>query len=122
MGAIELKLGYFIIFVFYNIYGMMFKKETICFLYGAIAILLLLCLLHMPYGFYTFVRFIATIAFCFIAYVESRSGNRNLMFLFIVLAILFQPIFRIPIGRTIWNIVDVLVAAVLLYILVKRLK
>ena len=100
----------------------MFKKETICFLYGAIAILLLFCLLHMPYGFYTFVRFIAAVAFCLFAYIESRSGNRNLMLLFIVLAILFQPVFRIPLGRTIWNIVDVLVAAFLLYFVVKRLK
>ena len=36
------------------------------------------------------------------------------MILFIALALLFQPFFKIALGRTIWNIVDVLVAVFLL--------
>jgi len=31
------------------------------------------------------------------------------MIVYICLAILFQPIFKIPLGRLLWNIVDVIV-------------
>jgi hypothetical protein len=41
------------------------------------------------------------------------------MILFIVLALLFQPLLPIALGRVIWNIVDVVVAGYLIYLLVK---
>ena len=93
------------------------RRKTIGILYGIIAVVLLLCLLDMPYGFYAFVRFIAASAFCYFAFDANRNGNKDRMILFIVLAVLFQPLLKIPLGRTIWNIVDVLVAAYLIYLL-----
>ena len=93
----------------------MAKAKIITILYGAIAVILLLCLLDMPYGFYSFVRFAAAAAFCYFAYVASQSENKERMILFIALAVLFQPLLKIPLGRTIWNIVDVVVAAYLIY-------
>lgn len=96
----------------------MTKKGTVAFLYGAIALLLLLCLFDMPYGYYSFVRFAAAAAFCLFAYVANQSGNKDRMIAFIVLAVLFQPLLKIPLGRTIWNIVDVIVAGYLIYLLV----
>ena len=53
-------------------------KQSMSLLYGIVAALLLLCLLHMPYGFYVLVRIIATLAFCFFAYVAKlyRRGWR----------------------------------------------
>ena len=95
----------------------MAKAKIITLLYGAIAVILLLCLLDMPYGFYSFVRFAAAAAFCYFAYVASQSENKERMILFIALAVLFQPLLKIPLGRTIWNIVDVVVAAYLIYLL-----
>lgn len=95
----------------------MAKAKIITILYGAIAVILFLCLLDMPYGFYTFVRFAAAAAFCYFAYVASQSENKERMILFIALAVLFQPLLKIPLGRTIWNIVDVVVAAYLIYLL-----
>ena len=100
----------------------MIKRETIAFLYGAIAVLLLLCLLHMPYGFYAFVRFVATVAFCFFAFDANQHGNRDRMILFIILAILFQPFLKIPLGRVIWNIVDIVIAGYLLYLMYTIIK
>lgn len=100
----------------------MTRRETTSFLYAAIALLLLLCLLHMPYGFYTLVRFVAVIGFCYFAYQAYKSGNDARMILFIALAILFQPFFKIPLGRVIWNIVDVCVALYLLFLLLKMIK
>lgn len=92
-------------------------KQSMPLLYGIVAVLLLLCLLHMPYGFYVLVRIIATLAFCFFAYVAKlyRRGWRRIIFL--VLAIIFQPIIKFPLGREIWNILDVCVAAYLLFLI-----
>jgi hypothetical protein len=79
-----------------------------------LAILLLICLLQMPYGFYMLVRFIAFIGFSIIAYHHYEKQEKNLAILFASLVILFQPFFKISLGRTVWNIVDVAVAIFLL--------
>ena len=101
---------------------MMTKKGAITFLYGAIAVLLLLCLFDMPYGYYTFVRFASAAAFCYLAYITNHIGNKDRMILFVVLAILFQPLFKIPLGRVVWIIVDLVVAGYLLWLLVDSVK
>ncbi|HMT77712.1 MAG TPA: hypothetical protein PKA44_08360 [Saprospiraceae bacterium] len=82
------------------------------FLRLALSILLLLCLLKMPYGFYQLVRYIATVVFVLLAIDSSKSIY--LQTTFIALAILFQPFIKISLGRTVWNIVDVIVAAFLI--------
>jgi uncharacterized membrane protein YccC len=69
----------------------------------------------MPYGYYTLVRLIAMFSFILFALNENKKVNsQTTMLVFVFLAVLFQPIFKIPLGRTIWNIVDVLVAVFLL--------
>lgn len=79
-----------------------------------LSIILLLCLLNMPYGFYQLVRFLALVGFSYLAIDAYRKEKMTEVFIFIALAILFQPIFKIALGRTIWNVVDVLVAIGLL--------
>ncbi len=79
-----------------------------------LAILLFLCLADMPYGYYQFVRFAAAAFFTYGAYTENESGRKELVIVFIFLAILFQPFFKIALGRTLWNIVDVIVGLGLL--------
>jgi predicted membrane protein len=79
-----------------------------------LAILLFLCLADMPYGYYQFVRFAAAAFFAYGAYTENESGSKELVIVFVVLAILFQPFFKITLGRTLWNIVDVVVGLGLL--------
>lgn len=76
----------------------------------AIIILLLLCLLPMPYGFYQFVRFFSAVGFAWLAYDEGRNGYKTEMWIYIILAILFQPLLKVSLGRTIWNILDVVIA------------
>jgi hypothetical protein len=80
-----------------------------------LAILLFLCLVDMPYGYYQFVRFASAAFFVYAAYNENESGRKELVIVFIVLAILFQPFFKIALGRTLWNIVDVVVGLGLLF-------
>ena len=74
-----------------------------------LAILFFLCLLDMPYGYYQFVRFIAIVGFAVLAYFASNKENKVEMIIYIALALLFQPFFKIALGRTLWNMVDVTV-------------
>ncbi len=71
--------------------------------------LFFLCLLDMPYGFYQFVRFVGLIGFVILAYQANEQGKQVEMIIYGALAILFQPFFKISLGREIWNIVDVIV-------------
>jgi hypothetical protein len=79
-----------------------------------LAVLLLLCLLDFSYAYYVFVRWTAMIGFSLLAYYEFKEKNNILTIIFILLAILFQPFEKIALGRSLWNIVDVVVGLGLL--------
>ncbi|NEV93038.1 hypothetical protein G3567_02610 [Psychroflexus sp. YR1-1] len=79
-----------------------------------LSILLFLCLLDMPYGFYQFVRFSALIVFVILAYKANEEKNTVLFFIYGSLALLFQPFIKIALGKGIWNIIDVIVGVGLL--------
>lgn len=78
-----------------------------------LAVLLLLCLAPMPYGYYQLVRVVAMIAFAIMAYQYYEKENVPLAITFGGLALLFQPFIKVALGRTLWNIVDVIAAVVL---------
>jgi len=82
-------------------------------------VLLLLCLAPMPYGYYVFVRWETMVLFAMMAY-NYWEKNKNLSIVFVGLALLFQPFMKVALGRTIWNVVDVLVAISLIFIVMKR--
>ena len=79
-----------------------------------LAILFFICLADLPYGFYQFVRFVALVGFAILAYQASDKENKTEMIIYICLAILFQPLIKISLGREIWNAVDVIVGVALL--------
>lgn len=79
-----------------------------------LAALLLLCLAQMPYGYYTLVRFVAMVVFGVMAYKYYQVKKEGLAITFGALALLFQPFIKIALGRTVWNIVDVIVAILLI--------
>lgn len=79
-----------------------------------LSILFFLCLLEMPYGFYQFVRFAGLIGFAILAYQANQQGRQTEMIIYGGLALLFQPFFKIALGRQMWNIVDVVVGIGLL--------
>ncbi len=74
-----------------------------------LSILLFGYLLNFLYGYYQFVRFAALVGFGYLAYDANEKGYKNEVFIYFALAILFQPFYKIALGRTIWNIVDVVV-------------
>jgi len=78
-----------------------------------LAIGLLICLLPMPYGYYTLIRFASMIVFICMAVSFYKGKNIPLCILACSLALLFQPFIKVILGRTMWNIVDVIVAIAL---------
>jgi len=79
-----------------------------------LAILLFLCLADMPYGFYQLVRLLALAGFAVLAFMANKVGRQTEMIVYIVLAVLFQPVLKISLGRELWNMVDVIVGVGLL--------
>lgn len=98
------------------------RKKLQTGLYIGMAIALILCLFSMPFGYYQLVRFLAMAVFAYLAFCEYKDGATDRMILFIVLAILFQPFAKIAIGRVLWNIIDVIVAGYLFYLVIKNNK
>lgn len=76
----------------------------------------------MPYGFYVLVRFAAMAVFAYLSYEYFKAKKDGLGFLFAALAVLFQPFFKIYLGRAFWNIADVIIALIIVYIVVKEVK
>lgn len=87
-----------------------------------LAILFFLCLANMPYGYYQLVRFLALVGFVYLSYNSYQEGNSSLAFIYGALAVLFQPFVKIPLGRDIWNIVDVVVGIGLIALLFINIK
>lgn len=87
-----------------------------------LAAMLLLCLLQMPYGYYELVRFVSMVVFAIMAYKYYEKKKEVLTIVLGALAILFQPFVKIALGRTIWNIVDVVVALLLVGLWLKDIE
>jgi len=92
------------------------------YLYLIVSLILLLCLLPMPYGYYILVRFISMVAFGVMAYRYYTQHKVALTITFSSLAVLFQPFIKIALGRMMWNIVDVIVAVLLIVLWIKERK
>lgn len=73
-----------------------------------------MCLFNMQYGFYQFVRFSALVGFVILAYQANGTSYKIETIVYVGLAMLFQPFFKIALGREIWNIIDVIVGVGLL--------
>ena len=82
---------------------------------SVLAILLMLCVLKMPFGYYELVRFISLIGFGYLGFISYKKGNQNEMKVFVSLALLFQPFIKVALGKDIWNIIDVLVSIGLIF-------
>ncbi len=87
-----------------------------------LAVLCFVCLADMPYGYYQFVRIAGLIGFAVLAYLAAQNKNQLELILFVGLACLFQPFYKVALGREMWNIVDVIVGAGLTISVLYNLK
>jgi len=76
----------------------------------------------MPYGYYQMVRFLAFLGFGFLAAKSYQRDIGTEIFIYAALAVLFQPFFKISLGRELWNIVDLMVGVGLLISVVRGNK
>lgn len=79
-----------------------------------LSLLLVLCLADMPYGYFQFVRFFGMIGFGVLAFQEKEKDNSGFFIFWLLSAILINPIFKISLGRTLWNIIDLAWAILLI--------
>jgi hypothetical protein len=79
-----------------------------------LAVLLFICLLDMPYGYYQFVRVAATCVFVLFTIQSYNLKSNAMILIYVILAILFQPFEKIALGREVWNVMDVIVGVGLL--------
>lgn len=78
--------------------------------YLILAAMFLLCLAPMPIGYFNLVRLVAVISFGIMAYKSYVAKKEAFTWTFGILALLFQPFVKITLGRTVWNIIDVIIA------------
>ncbi len=64
----------------------------------------------MPYGYYQLVRFLGMLGFVLLAYINYQKNKYFAVIFYLALGLLFQPFFKVTLGRTIWNIVDMVVS------------
>ncbi len=81
-----------------------------------IFLLIIAALFSLPYGYYILLKFLV----CFTAirqlYItQHNSIDTNLIL--VTIALLYNPIIKIPLGRTIWIIVNILTAIYFVYYL-----
>lgn len=81
-------------------------------------ILLLFSLLDNPYWYYQLVRIFATIGFSYTAYSYYKNKIKILPLVFVLAAILFNPIIKISFDRDAWTVIDIVFAMLLLVTLV----
>jgi len=84
-------------------------------LYAVPAVMCLVALLPMPYGFYTLLRLVVTIAAVLVAYGwPQRDRSSFVPFAFGGIAILFNPLIPVYLSRIVWAQIDLTVAAAFL--------
>lgn len=76
--------------------------------------MLLFTLLDWDYGYYQILRWVIAGSAIYIAYRNYQSQSTNWTGIFVLIAILFNPISPIHLDREIWAVIDVIVAIVYL--------
>jgi predicted membrane protein len=77
--------------------------------------LLFVCLAKMPYGYYELMRTIAIVGFMILGYEVYLQKRKAETLIYIIFTLLFQPFFKVALGRELWNIIDIIVAIWLLF-------
>lgn len=73
---------------------------------------LLLALLPMPYGYFQLLRLIVTIASAVAAYEEYVMKRHGWVFTFVIICLLFNPVFIVSFSRATWMLLDTVTAVV----------
>lgn len=79
-----------------------------------LVILFVICLFKMPYGYYQIIRFLGMFGFGLLTFLYFKQKNQYLVILYAISALLINPYIKLALGRTLWNIIDIIWALILL--------
>lgn len=80
----------------------------------AVGVACLVAILHMPYGYYRFLRLVVTAYTAYLSYVHFRQGRAEIGWAFAFFALIYNPVFPIPMTKGVHAIFNVLTAATVL--------
>ena len=86
-------------------------KISLYILLGCAGLLVVAALLAPPYGFYRFMRIAISIVALYYSYHFLQSSRPFLTFIFLILAVLYNPIYPIYQTRAIWQPINLASAA-----------
>ena len=69
--------------------------------------MLFIGILNLPYGYYTLLRIVACAVFIWAALISYEKNKESVLpWVFVILAILFNPIIKIHLPKEVWAVVD----------------
>ena len=77
-----------------------------------VAVMLLIAVAELPYGYYQVLRWATCGIAVFIAFQAYKVGKTWIIWLFGLIAVLFNPIFPIHLTKEIWRPIDLASAAI----------
>jgi len=80
-----------------------------------LSILFIGALFKMPYNYYEIMRFIGMVGFALLGYNELKKDNNSFMIIWFASALLINPFFKLALGRSLWNVIDVIWVLLLLF-------
>jgi len=85
------------------------------------AVMLFVGAAPLPYGYYMLLRLVAFGVFAFAAFIAFDRKNQSLPWVYVFMALVFNPIIKIHFPKEIWAVVDV-ASGVLLLATAKTIK
>ena len=70
--------------------------------------LLVLALLKLPYGYYTFLRLFIFITSCNYILNDSKEEKSNIFYGWLIIGLLYNPIIPVYLRRDIWQTINIL--------------
>lgn len=77
------------------------------------AVLCLLALADLPYGFYTVLRIAVTATATYGAFLSWERAGPGWVVALLLIAVVFNPVLPVYLGRETWTVVDLAAAAIL---------
>ena len=83
------------------------QKKTIFFLECIPLVLFLISFGKLPYGYYILLRWTVSPIFIYLAIVHYKSKKEGWVWIFAVMACLYNPIACVHLGRNIWMVANI---------------
>lgn len=84
--------------------------------------MLLVALVDNPYGYYQILRWVVMLFAGYVTFLSYENKHKIWLWIFAVIAILFNPIAPIHLSRELWSIIDLIVAGVFVIYMFRILK